>query len=449
MTRNWKISRRTMLRGLGASVSLPFLEVMGGTTAAQAKAHRPRVRAAYLYFPNGVAEGTWQPARTGEDGTLLELNKWMKPLEAFKSDIIIPKNMWTPQGNGHGAGTATWLTGESYDRRRIDAGARSVDQLAAKHIGHDTILPSLELSTRGEGYFSNDLPRNCISWTLSNTPASRETVPRTIYDRLFRSSSEGMDKSVLDLVRGHARSLKGKVSVSDRRKIDEYLESVRAIERRIDFADRQSKIATAEGVLRKGFQRPAPGIPTDHREYVRLMLDLMVMAFWANGTRVCSFMLDHGQSNRYFNFIDGVTGTWHALSHYRDISGKTEDDDGKTSWSTLESKHDMYAAVNRWHHEQVAYLLGRMKQLNDGDGTLLDNCMVLYGSSLADGHEHEKENLPVLLAGRGGGTIRSGRQIVYKEQTSLSNLHLSTLMRLGVDVREFGGSTRPMTELDG
>ncbi len=439
-----------MLRGLGASLALPFLDVMEPVTskAAVVNAARKKLKVGYLYFPNGVAKGSWHPERVSDDGRLQELNPWMKPLEPFKEDIIIPENMWTPRGNGHGAGTATWLTGGRYSGRRIDAGGVSVDQIAAKHVGHETPLPSLELGTQGEGYFSNDLPRNTISWTASNVPASRETVPRIIFDRMFRRPEEGMtDKSVLDLVLAHAKTLKTQVSAADKQKIDEYLESIRAVEKRMEFAEAQSARASREGILTDTLQRPEAGIPNNHEEYVRQLLDMMALAFWSGATRVSSMMLDHGQSNRYFNFIDGVEGTWHALSHYRDISGKTEDDDGKTSWKSLNSKRSMYCAVNRWHHEQVAYLLGRMKELPDGDGSLLDNTMLLYGSSLGDGHAHDEEDLPVVIAGHGAGAIKSGRQLRFEDSFSLSNYHLFTLQQMGVQAERFGDSETPVTEL--
>lgn len=447
-SRSWHLSRRTFLRGVGAALALPFLDVMEPTSAKAASAARKSLKVGYLYFPNGAAEGSWHPRRVSDDGSLQELSPWMTALEPFKQDLIIPRNVWTPRGNGHGAGTATWLTGGRYSGRDIDAGGISVDQLAAQHVGQHTPLPSLEISTQGEGYFSNDLPRNTISWTNSNVPSSRETVPRLIFDRMFRRPEEGMtDRSVLDLVLAQAKSLKHRVSATDKQKIDEYLDSIRAVEKRMEFAEKQSQRASTEGVLTDTLQRPAAGIPTNHQEYVRQLLDMMALALWSGATRVCSFMLDHGQSNRYFNFVDGVEGTWHALSHYRDISGKTEDDDGKTSWNSLDSKRSMYCAVNRWHHEQVAYLLGRLKSLEDGDGNVLDNTMLLYGSSLGDGHEHGDEDLPVIIAGHGAGAVRSGRQLMFDRPMSLSNYHLFTLQQLGVTTARFGDSETPMSEL--
>jgi hypothetical protein len=446
MNSHWRISRRTMLRGVGAAVALPMLDVMEPSPASAAFA-KPTTRAAYLYIPNGVATGAWAPAKVGSRGELLKLNKWMEPLDPFKQDLVIPQNMWTPKGNGHGAGTATWLTGHGYDGRTIDAGGASADQIAATQIGKQTLLPSLELSTKGEGFFSNSLNRNTISWSSSRTPVPRDTEPRVIFDRMFRTDT-GSGNSVLDSILEDARRMRLRISSDDQRKIDEYLASVRAIERRIAFATKQSKRAVENRELTGSLARPRSGIPQDHGEYIRTMFDMVTLAFWADATRICTFMLDHGQSNRYFNFIDGVSGTWHALSHWGDASGDTEDDDGMTSWNSPEEKRDMYNAVTRWHTDQVAYFLGRLKSIEEPNGgTLLDNSMVLYGSSLADGHAHTEKNLPLMVAGRGGGTIDSGREVKSRKDTSMSDLHLAILQRLGVEIEAFGGSRSPMANL--
>ena len=448
---NYQISRRTMLRGIGAAVSLPLLDIMNPVAGAAAEGLNRTTRMCYLYFPNGSADGSWDPQKVGENDELLELNPWMKPLEPFKQDMLIPRKMWTPRGNGHGAGTATWLTGSRYNSRSIDAGGISADQLASKHIGRHTLLPSLELSMRGEGFFSNSLCRNSISWTSSDTPVPREVEPRVIFDRMFRTKTGSLsDKSVLDQVLSDARDLHRRGSAADRRKIDEYLQSLRSIERRIAFADKQSALARNNPALSKSLIRPQPGIPDDHGQYMRLMFDLVVMAFWADATRICTFMLDHGQSNRYFQFVDGVQGTWHALSHWNDASGKTEDDDGVTSWRNVKEKKEMYNMVTRWHHEQVAFFLGRLKSITEPTGgSLLDNSMVLYGSNLADGHEHAAKNLPLIVAGGGGGTIKSGRQVRFRRDKTMSNLHLSMLQSVGVKIDRFGDSTGPMSELSG
>lgn len=440
------LSRRTMLRALGATVSIPLLDAMAPLARA---VENPTTRLAYLYFPNGIPRGVWEPEKVGADGRLEKLSEWMSPLEPFKSDIIIPTNVWTPLGNGHIKGPATWLTGQDYEEIRINAGGTSVDQVAAQHTGKDTLLPSLELSLEGEGFMSKSLPRNSLSWAAADRPLSREIEPRAVFDRMFRPPSGGAsDQSVLDMVLADANSLRGTVGSSDKIRLEQYFDSIRALEKRIEFSERKSHETGVDGGLTDTLTRPAAGIPTEHEEYMRLMLDLLVLAFQSNATRVVSFMLDHGQSNRYFNFIPEVEGTWHALSHYKNASGQTEDDDGTTSWGSVEEKRAMYAEVQRWHHRQVAYLLGRLKEITEPDGgTLLDNTMILYGSSLGDGNEHDEHHLPTLLAGGGGGTIRTGRMIEFDKPVNLANFHLSLLQRLGLDLDKFGTSDGPVSEL--
>ncbi len=434
-----------MLRGTGAAVSLPLLEVMTGRTTRAAETAKPTTRLAYMYIPNGVAEGAWQPKTVGAKDQLQQLNPWMRSLEKHREDITIFRNMWTPRGNGHIAGTATWLTGGGFDGEKIDAGGASIDQLAAKEIGQHTLLPSIEMSARGQGIFTSSLPRNALSWIDSKTPAARDIEPRIIFDRMFRVGKSGLaNKSVVDLVLSDAKQMQRRISDQDQQKLDEYLDSIRAIERRIEFAQKQRGRADGNPLLAKAMVRPDAGIPEDHGEYMRQMIDMIVLAFWADATRVATFMLDHGQSNRYFDFVDGVRGTWHALSHWKDISGKTEDDDGKTSWSSRDEKREMYNRVTAWHTEMVAYLLGRLKAIKEPTGSLLDNSMIVYGSSLADGHEHANRNLPLLLAGGGGGTIRSGRLIRFRKATSMSDLHLSLLKRLGVQRDRFADSHSPI-----
>ena len=442
------ITRRAVLRSVGATLSLPVLDAMAANLLAAPKS---TTRLAYLYFPNGIPRGTWEPSEVGPDGELTRLNQWMQPLEPFKGDIIVPTNIWTPLGNGHVYGPPTWLTGYDYDRHKVNAGGASADQEAARHVGSETLLPSLELSLKGEGFMSNSLPRNHISWAAADRPMAREVEPRTVFDRMFRPPAGGAsDRSVLDMVLGDARSLRSRVGRSDRARLDQYFESIRALEKRIEFSERRSEEMSADQALTNTLTRPAPGIPPDHREYMRLMMDLMVLAFQSNATRVATFMLDHGQSNRYFNFIPAVRGTWHALSHYKNASGQTEDDDGVTSWDTVEQKRAMYAAVQRWHHEQLAYLLGRMRSIQEPDGrTLLDNSMMVYGSTLGDGNEHDMHDLPTLLIGGGSGTIRTGRQLAFKEPMNLANIHLALLQRMGIDIDKFGTSDKAANELAG
>ena len=431
-------SRRTILRGIGATVALPLLDA--APVFGQGRLLTNQNRLAYLYFPNGIPRGIWYPEKTGVNGELIRLNEWMSPLEPFKEEIIIPGNIWTPEGNGHVDGTPTWLTGHDYDSRGVNAGGVSADQIVARHLRDQTLLPSLELSTKGEGYFSNSLPRNAISWSAPDRPMTREIEPRTIFDRMFSTkSSVNSNRSVMDSVLADARSLSSLVSAADSLRLDEYFESIRALERRIEFAERQSTEMLNDRALTDTLVAPTPGIPADHESYVRLMMDLMILAFQSDATRVITFMLDHGQSNRYFNFIPEVDGTWHALSHYQNASGMTEDDDGTTSWESVEQKRAMYAEVVRWHHSQVAYLLGRMKNIREPDGnTLLDNSMILMGGAIGDGNEHDASHLPTLLAGRGGGTIKTGRYINHDEPTDLASIHVALMQRMGVPIERLG-----------
>ncbi|MCP4778078.1 MAG: DUF1552 domain-containing protein, partial [Planctomycetaceae bacterium] len=434
-----RISRRTVLRGTGAAMALPLLDIMRAPVSAKPGNPHPETtknnnRIAYLYFPNGVAKGSWEPEKVAEDGSIKKLNRWMQPLEKVKDHLIVTSNLWTPRGNGHGAGTATWLTDGGYDGRKIEVNGMSVDQIVANKVGDQTLLPSLELSIKGEGYFTGNLPRNSISWLNRKTPLSRETEPRSVFDRMFRTSDGiGIDQSVVDMVIENAKSLQRSGSRADRRKIDEYLQSIRGIEKRLAFADKRVNQALDRGELTDTLTRPEPGIPTNHFEYVRLMIDMMVLAFWADATRVCTFMMDHGQSNRYFDFIPECKGTWHALSHYRDISGRTEDDDGKISWDTMESKRNMYNRVTQWHHEQFAYLVSRLDNLREPTGeTLLQNTTLCYGSSLSDGHAHGERDLPLIIAGGGGGAFKGGQHLKCRRPTSMSKLHLTLMETMGV-----------------
>ncbi len=447
MNKSWYLSRRSALKGMGVSLALPLLECMSDASG-RAVERTPQARMAFLYFPNGVAEGSWKPAKTKEDGTLEELNEWMGPLEKHKQHLLIPHNIWTPRGNGHMAGTATWLTGGEYSGRHVSAGGISVDQLAAKHIGQDTLLDSLQLSVRGEGFFSKSLPRNTISWIDRRTPATREIEPRIVFDQMFRTTEQfAPDSSVLDLVLEDAKSLQRQLGAVDRDKLEQYLTSIQAIERRLKFSSEQTARAEDNTLLNQRLKRPAAGIPQNHDDYMKLMLDMIVLGFWADATRVSTFMLDHGQSNRYFNFIEGVQGTWHALSHYQDISGETEDDDGLTSWSSVREKRNMYNAVTQWHHRQIAYLLDQMSEIKEGDATLLDNSMIVYGSSLGDGHEHSADNLPVLFAGGSNLNMRTGRYLNYSRNTDLNRYYLSMLHRMGMDLDRFGTADDELPDL--
>lgn len=318
-----------------------------------------------------------------------------------------------------------------------------MDQLVARALGGDTPFASLELITKPEGSFGRSILRNNISWSSPTTPVPRETEPLAIFNRLTGRgpAAPGAHRddrqSILDTVAADARSLRTRVSAADRDKLDEYFEAVRAVEKRLELS-RQKAQSQLDQRLAKAVAPPA-GIPENHETYLRLMFDMMVLAYWTDSTRVATFMLDHEQSNRYFDFLPGVKGMWHALSHWRDISGRTEDDDGKTSWTSRDVKRAQYLKVIAWHHRQVAYFLNRLKSIREGDGTLLDHSLILYGSPFADGHEHASKQLPLMLAGHANGQLQTGIHRSHPGKP-LEGIYLSVMDRLGVRVEQFGGT---------
>jgi hypothetical protein len=228
-------------------------------------------------------------------------------------------------------------------------------------------------------------------------------------------------RSILDAVFADAQGLRNRVSTSDQYKLDEYMDAVQSVEKRMSKMADDSRASAREKAA--AFPKPPDGIPEDYGAYLRLMFDMMVLAYWTDSTRVATFMLDHEQSNRYFNFIPSVKGMWHAISHWRDISGKTEDDDGQTSWTSSEVKFNQYLTIIKYHQEQVAYFLGRLNEIEEGDGTLLDNSMILFGSPFSDGNEHLSKKLPYLD---------------YPDAAA-EGVYLSMMDMMGVSVHEIGG----------
>jgi hypothetical protein len=277
----------------------------------------------------------------------------------------------------------------------------------------------------------------------------KEIIPQLAFDRLFRTTSSAPvvsgfnpnqpavikslqrdDTSVLDLVSEDARSVKRHISSNDRVKLDEYLESVRAVEKRIENTLKPQKRWINEG--RFDLPRPGPGIPLEHIEHLRLMLDIMVLAFWTDSTRIATFMIGEAQSDRRFGFLDGVGGTsWHGLSHHRNEA------------NTLAQ----YEKIATWHVAQFAYLVDKLRSLKEGQTSVLDNSMILFGATIRDGNKHDIKNLPLLVAGRGGGTIRPGRRLRAEPDTPLCNLHLALLHRMGIMQKSFGDSTGPLQGL--
>jgi Protein of unknown function (DUF1552) len=443
------LSRRAVLRGLGASVALPWLEAMTPRTlrAASPTATTP-TRMAFVYVPNGVHMPDWTPRATGPD---FELPPLLEPLRSVREDLTVLSGLSLDPARAHGDGggdharaMATFLTG-THPRKTGGADLRagiSVDQLAARKVGQATRFASLEIGCEG-GRDSGqcDHGYSCayqvnLSWRGESSPATKEIDPRLVFERLFadqvRNEADPLaarrqrrERSLLDFVAEDARRLRDKLGDGDRRKLDEYLTGVREIERRIDAA--RPVIEVGQSTL----ARPS-GIPGDYREHLRLMSDLLVLAFRADLTRIATFVFANDGSNRSYGAI-GVPEGHHDLSHH-----------GQDS-----RKYDKIRAINRFHVENYAYLIERLKEVPEGEGTLLDHCMVVYGSGISDGNAHTHEDLPILLAGKGNGSLKPGRHILLAKETPLTNLHLSLLDRMGAPANAFGDSTGRLALLDG
>ena len=462
MSNKWQISRRTMLKGIGVSMALPLLEAMKpldtfSATAASATpaAEAPR-RMAVLFFPNGVNESKWTPEGEGAD---FKLSPILEPLAPHKKDILVFSNLWnkaTNTGDGHYVKDAAFLTGTTITKTTgadLCSNGTSLDQVIAQKLGNLTPLPSMELGMDppATGVDTNvgytQLYGAHIAWSSPVTPLAKEINPRLAFDRLFRSKAGSTanpqkDRSVLDLVMDDAKRLRSKVSHADQRKLDEYFESVRAIERRIEFdAKRRATEYADHGIVKKeidaldmrimNYQKDPQKFGIDHTERVRIMMDLMVMAFWSDSTRVSTFMFGNAVSGRNFSFLPGVTQGHHETSHHE---GKPE-------------KLEQYRIISTWFVTQYAYMLDKMKNIKEGNGTLLDNSMVLFGSALKDGNAHNPHNLPLVLAGKAGGTLSTGRHLSYAKDSQLCNLYLAMLHRMGVQADRFGDSTGELAKL--
>ena len=445
------VSRRTMLRGLGSAVALPWLEAMGpvGSWAATGGSADPKLRTApnrmaFLYIPNGVNIENWTPKTEGSD---YELTSCLEPLKDHRKDFNVVTGLTADKAraNGDGGGDharalAAFLTGaqpRKTDGTDIRAGV-SVDQVAASRIGDLTRLPSLEIGCQAGSMAGNcDSGYSCVysstmSWRSSTTPLPKEVNPKLVFERMFSAETGGNReqqrkdrRSVLDAVLSDAHDLQKNLGGNDLRKLDEYLTSVRDVEKRIQLA------ATLPEIKAPDYPVPA-GVPEGREEYIRLMCDLMVLAFQTDVTRVCTFVIANEGSNLPYKFI-GISEGHHELSHH----------------SNDQAKKDKIRQIDRFHTSQLAYLLGKMKSVKEGDGTLLDNCMLAFGSGNSDGNRHNHKDLPIILAGKGGGTIKTGRHIRYRDETPIANLWMSMLDRVDVRGQFVGDATGVLTGLDG
>jgi hypothetical protein len=459
MNKAKRISRRTVLRGAGAALALPWLERMSpaASTKGADTLSEPPLRSVFMYMPNGTRPDYWTPAGDGEQ---YEITPHLKPLESLKNDFMLLENLWnakTVGRNGHWPKVPAWLSGGYVERTSgddLDAGATSVDQLLAQKIGDRTMLPSVELGleatrsgidTAGGGFAR--MYGSFISWRDPHTPVPKEIIPQLAFDRLFRSNKAPVisslnpddprlltslqrdDTSVLDLVREQAKSLRREGSSGDRVRLDEYFESVRSVEQRL-----QASLKPQKRWINKGefpLERPGPGIPSSRPEHMKLMMDIMVLALWSDTTRIGTFMTADAQTNEDFSFLPGVKGGMHSLSHHAEEPVRKK----------------QYETCVTWHVEQVAYFLKRLKSLDEGGTSLLDNSMVMFGCGIKCGNLHLEHNLPIAVAGGGKGTLKQGRRLRFAPETPLCNLYLSMLHRMGVEEKSFGDSTGTLPEL--
>lgn len=432
-----KMNRRTLLRGLGSAIALPLLEAMPKEKASPC-------RMAFVYVPNGIMMDQWVPSTVSGATPLPEkLPRVLSKLEPFREDMLVigglTQNGGRALGDGpgdHGRAGASYLTcahPKKTNGRDLHAGV-SVDQVAAQRLQGKTRFASLELSCE-DGVLGGSCDNgyscaysNSISWRTPSSPNPSEISPRAVFERLFGAREEDRyQQSVLDVVTADAKRLASNLGGADKRKLDEYLSSVRDVEKRIQAAENNRA-----GVKPPAIPAPEASIPASLADHARLMSDMLVLAFQSDSTRVATLLFSLEQSPRAYPEI-GIPEAHHGLTHHQGDKDKIE----------------KVTRINCYHAEQFAYLLGKLKSTVDGDGTLLDHVMVTYGSGLSDGNAHDHANLPLVLAGRGCGTVRPGRHIRYPFETPMANLFTAMLDRMGVPVETMGDSTGSVGYLSG
>lgn len=444
-----RLPRRTLLKGLGGAVALPLLDAMVPALGKAAVSKSP-TRMAILYFPNGVQPDTWNIPSTDAVMKLPEaLPRTLEPLSKYRDDISVfgglTVNGGRALGDGpgdHGRAGASYLTGVHPKKtfgKDLQAG-ESMDQHAARAVGGATRFASLELGTE-EGIQGGNCDNgyscaysNSISWRTPSTPNPPEIRPRAVFERLFgsgeverdpviRARKQKYQASVLDSVLSDAKRLESSVGASDRRKIDEYMYAVRDIETRIQKTEQQN----AQSVT-PSMDAPSSSVPENFVEHTHLMFDLMTAAFQTDSTRIVTFLMAIEQSNRAYREI-GIADSHHGLTHH---GGDKE-------------KIEKCIMINRFQIEQFAWFIGKLKATQDGDGTLFDHVMVTYGSGLGKDHDHD--NLPLVVSGRGNGLFTLGRHVQYAKDTPLANLHVAMMNQMGVPIEHFADSNGKLEHL--
>jgi hypothetical protein len=428
------LSRRTLLRGVGVSLGLPLLDSMiPAQTPLARTAATSKSRLSCIYVPHGATMDKWTPAA---DGKAFEFTEILGPLEKFRDRVSIVSNLAHPAAGGggsdagadHARSAAVFLSGVHPEQGSIHVGT-TIDQIAAQRIGQDTPLPSIELSIEevalscGSGYAC--AYSNTISWKTPTTPLPMENNPQVVFEKLFGDGSNNADRlarkqqsrSLLDSVMDQVASLQRELPASDRTRLGEYLDDVREIERRIQKAENQipADLKLPEAPV---------GVPESFDEHFKIMYDLQVLAFRAEITRIATLMYARDTSGAVYP-QSGIRDGFHVASHHSNNRGNM----------------DKFALINKYHVEMLAYFLDKLKSTPDGDGNLLDHSMVLYGSSMSNGNQHDHDPLPVVLAGGASGQLNGGRHMTYAPHTPMSNLLLTMLDKLGIQADKHGDST--------
>ncbi len=427
---SWKpISRRTVLKGIGVSLGLPLLEAMTSVSLFGDATQTHPKRAAFIYMPNGVHLQNWFPRTEGPN---FDLPPTLASLRTVKSDITVLGGLdrtFVPGTSVHAQCGACWLS-SSPPSEVLDGGFptnTSLDQVISRQIGRETLLPSLELSTNNHEDNRETRYFESISWYAPGYAANVEKNPRAVFQRLFgRPQGNASTRSVLDTVLESARNLRGNLGQEDQRKMDEYLESVRSTEMRIQIAERAAANRQEPPIAEP------EGIPDNRGEYIRLMGDLIVLAFQQDLTRVASLLIDpeRWDTPRMYHGVFNRPENHHTLTHTRG-----------------EEAANKIARIDRFHIEQYAYVVQRMKAIREGEGNLLDNSLIVIGSGLSNGNSHSYRDLPVVMAGKAGGRLRTGFYRNYPGAAPLANLWLTVAQAFGINQPRFADSTGTLREL--
>jgi len=433
------LPRRAFLRGMGTAVALPFLDAMVPALAfGQAKPVKAPVRMAFAYVPNGIIMNEWNPEY---EGKLTTFPRVLKPLEPYKDDLLLLGNLTHNTGRAlldgagdHGRCCGSYLTGIQVKKTTVDIRAGvSCDQIVAKHVGDQTRFPSLEVGMEDARQAGDcDSGYSCaytnnLAWKSETQPLPPILDPRVLFERLFgngrvlsaaeRARQSDYRRSILDFVNQDTRRLEATLGPTDKRKLDEYLTSIREVETQIDKAEKTN--AQIDPHMEKPY-----GIPADFSEHFKLMTDMITIAFQADLTRVVTFLMTREGTSRPYRELDIADGH-HPCTHHQ----------GKADLIEKVTK------INTYHVQQMATWVEKLKSIREGDRALLDNMMLVYGAGLSDGNRHLHEDLPTLIAGKGGNTINTGRRVVYRKETPMCNLHLAMMERMGVHMEHFGDST--------